>query len=283
MGNSHLRIRYLASSRRGRSYDWPQARLNQTRTTATVGAAASVPIEPKVVTTKKEMSPKFWVEAQSSGKPHFVKIKRSRSHHHHHDRHHHHHGHRHHKRRHSHWDEEYCPPQYYTVSREEWDVLKERERLLNENNKVLAEENKCLRGDLAAAQDEVQRLTQCVVPEIQARNDALYAENAGLRRSLDKAADDAAKHHIELDRLQCRIDKLERDCKKFEGDNCDLRSRVKSLTRQLDDRCNRRIEDLMREVKYWRNKFLDLEEVLDLRTQRMKAYEDIMRCRGIRF
>lgn len=160
-------------------------------------------------------------------------------------------------------------------------MLKERERLLDENNKVLLEENRCLRDNVAAVQEEVTRLTHCVVPELQARNDTLFAENASLRRSVDAAADHASKHHIELDRLQCKIDKLEKDSKKAEEENCDLRSRVRNLTRQLDQSCNRRVQDLMREMRYWKNKAADLEEVLDLRTRRMKAYEDILKGRGI--
>lgn len=248
-----------------------------------MGAASSIPIEPKVV-EQPDMSPKFYLDTNSSGKPHFVKIKRSRSHHHphHHGDHlHHHHEHRHHTRRHSHWEEEYCRPEYYKVSREEWNVLKERERLLDENNKALLEENKCLRGNVAAVQEEVTRLQHCVVPELQGRNDTLFAENVSLRRSVDTAAAHASKHHVELERLQCKIDKLERDYKKVDEENCDLRSRIRNLTRQLDQSCNRRVQELLKDVRYWKDKLADVQEVLDLRTRRMEAYEDILRRRGI--
>lgn len=240
-----------------------------------MGAAASIPIEPKKVVEPPDMSRKFYVETNSSGKPHFVKLKRSRSHHHHHHHDdHHHHEHRHHTRRHSHWEEDYCRPEYYKVSREEWNVLKERERLLDENNKALLEENKCLRGNMAAVQEEVTRLQHCVVPELQARNDSLFAENASLRKSIDTAAGHASKHHIELDRLQCKVDSVEKE-------NCDLRTRIRNLTRQLDSSRDRRVQELYKEVRYWKDKFADIQEVLDLRTRRMEAYEDILRRRGI--
>lgn len=171
---------------------------------------------------------------------------------------------------------------------EEWNILKERER-------VLYDENKTLRSSLSAAQAETQRLEQCVIPDLQAQNNALYADNQSLRRSIDNATDQAAKRNAEMERLQEKVDKLEKENKETKDENEDLRVRNRHLRNLLDQGCNRRVPDLPREledlrdrVRHWKYKFEDLDrhfcemrDTLKIRTERMEAYEEILKRRRI--
>lgn len=261
------------------------------------------------------MSRRVFIETTTSGKAKFVKLKRSHTHHghshrHHHNpfehldhlfdhhHHHHHHKHKHHKHhKHCHDPEPEPVPcrEYYKVSVEEWNILKERERCLDEQNRSLVDENKALRTSLSAAQADVHRLEHCVVPELQARNDALYADNQSLRRSIDNATEQAARHHAEMEKLRCRNDKLEKEAKDAREEACDLRDRIRHLTKQLDQSCNRRVAELARDVarwkeetRYWKSKFEDLErrhcemlDTLEMRTERMEAYEELLKRRCI--
>ncbi|KAG9256410.1 uncharacterized protein F5Z01DRAFT_509387 [Emericellopsis atlantica] len=229
------------------------------------------------------MSRRYYIETSSMGKQQFVKLKRSRSHHHHREHHHH-----------RHYELDYCPD-YYKVSKEEWNTLKLRERSLEEQNCALADENKALRASLAASQAETQRLEQCVIPDLQAANAALLADNDSLRRSIDNAADHASKHAGEVAKLQCKVDKLERELKESKEETCDLRSRIRNLTRQLDGSCSRRVSELLKELSYWKHetrfwkdKWEDLNrrhhemlDTLESRTERMESYEEILRRRRI--
>lgn len=239
------------------------------------------------------MSRKYLIETTSSGKQKFVKLKRSRSYGNSHSHDHHHLFDHHHHHRHCH-DHDPCR-EYYKVSVEEWNVLKERERILDEQNRSLIDENKSLRASLAAAQAEVHRLEHCVIPELQSQNNTLYADNQSLRRSIDNAAEQAAKHNAEMERMQSKVDKLQKENKEGKEENCDLRSRIRSLMKQLDRSCNQPLSDLAREVahwkeeaRYWKSKFEDLErrhcevlDVLEMRTERMEAYEEILKRRRI--
>lgn len=216
------------------------------------------------------MSKRFWVETSPSGRQQFV-LKRSRSHGHHH--HHHHHGHDHVK----------VDKDHYTVTREEWNSLVERGRALEESNIALASDNRGLKTEL-------DRLN-CLVPQLQNQNAALYAENESLRRSVQNAGDHSARYSREVERLEIKVDKLEKEKRDIKDENSDLRVRVKSLSKQLDDSFNRRVTDLVREVDYWkdqyrmwRSKHDDLGRrhdvillTLDTRTDKMKAYEDILK------
>lgn len=238
------------------------------------------------------MSPKYVIETTSSGKQKFVKLKRSRSHGHSHDHHHHLFDHHHHHR---HCHDEEPRRDYYKVSVEEWNILKERERILDEQNRALADENKSLRDNLSAAQAEVHRLEHCVIPDLQAQNNILYADNQSLRRSIDNAAEQAAKHHADMDKLQCKADKLEKENKEVKDENCDLRQRIRALSKQLDQSYNRRVADLAHELahfkeeaQYWKARFENVKcrlcealDTLDIRTERMRAYEEILKRRGI--
>lgn len=232
------------------------------------------------------------METSLGGKPKFVKLKRSQSHHErsHHDHHHHHHRHRELEHGHKHYKES----EYYMVRIEDWKILKDRDRILSDNNQALGDSNKSLitenqdlRTSISAVQAEAHRLEHAVIPDLQCQIASLQADNQSLRRSVDNAADQASKHNKELDKLQCRIDKLEKENKEFRDDNHDLRTRVRALLRQLDQSCNRRMSDLVREVdywkdegKYWKSKYYEIIDDMDIRTERMKSYEEILRRNG---
>ena len=251
-----------------------------------MGAHESRPI---VETKDVEMSRRFYIETSADGHHQFVKLKRSRSHH---DPGHHHH---HHRRRHSHHPEDHhhhhhapYDSDHYLIRKDEWDILKERDRILTDNNKILTTENQDLRAALADSQAEAHRLAHMVVPDLQCQVAALQSDNAGLRRSLDTAAEHAEKHHREVDRLQTRVEKLEREGRDLRDVNADLRSRIKALKDQLDGSCNRRIADLTREVHYWKDqtrhwkcRFEDLADRLEFRTQRVDPFDDILKRRTV--
>lgn len=181
------------------------------------------------------------------------------------------------------------------MSVEEWNILKERERVLDEQNRSLVGENKTLSASLSAAQAEIHRLENCVIAELQTQNNTLYADNQSLRRSIDNATEQAAKQCAEIEKLQCKVDKLEKENKETKDENCDLRSRIRSLSRQLDQSCNRRLSDLGRELEHWKNearcwklrfegvdrRLCEALDMLEMRTERMKSYEEILKRRGI--
>lgn len=178
------------------------------------------------------------------------------------------------------------------MSAEQWEAHMERERVLEEANRQLTSDNHTACADLAAAQAEVRRLTENVIPELRSSNDVLYADNQALRASLDKAAEQASKHHGEVERLERKIDSFERENRELSDANDQLRSSVCSLMRQLDRRggcsCGRPVPEAALDARYWRNRWDDLDKIYhDLlerfkwRTKRMEAYEDILRMRGI--
>ncbi|KAF4123687.1 hypothetical protein GMORB2_6388 [Geosmithia morbida] len=184
----------------------------------------------------------------------------------------------------------------FRISVEEWDRVKERERLLDEDNRRLSADNDILRADLTAAQGEVHRLSTCVVPELEKKNETLSADNQGLRQTVDKAADQAAKYQADLDDAGQRADRLERENNDLGAANAELRERVRELERDHhhDDR-HRHHVPLVRDLRYWRDeahfwrakfdalvkKHNDIIEVLALRTRRMESYEDMLKMRGI--
>lgn len=222
------------------------------------------------------MSKRWYVETTAEGRRQFVAVKRSRSyggHHHHHHVH---------------------EIDYIKVSREEWNGLVEKERTLTEANQSLVAECHALKSSLAASQSEVQRLNN-VACQLQNQNAVLVADNEGLRRSLDCASDNAAKHHLEAEKLRCRVAKLEKENKELKEDVCDLRGRVKSLAKQLEQSCGHRISEMTRDVEYWKDQVRywkcryeewrkrcdDTVTILDTRSQKMRAYEEILQRRGI--
>lgn len=245
-----------------------------------MGANASVP---RAETNDVNMSHRYYVETSTTGSRQFVKLKRSRSYH---------HDHHHHRRRHSHHHDDDkvviqpvapCESEYYRISKEEWTILKERDRILTDNNKILTNDNNDLRASLADAQAEAHRLGHVVVPDLQCQIATLVADNAGLRRSLDAATEHAEKHHREADRLQGKVDRLEKEAKDARDEIADLRCRLKALTKQLDGNCNRRLAEMAKELDYWRDQARSwkcrFEDKLEFRTQRVGTYDDILKRR----
>ncbi|KAG8423169.1 hypothetical protein J3458_000084 [Metarhizium acridum] len=137
------------------------------------------------------MSRRIYLETTASGKHQFVSIKRSRSHGHHH--HHHHH----------------VEHEYYKVSVEEWDSIKERERCLEDTNRSLAAEVSSLKASLTAAQGDAHNLRHVVVPQLQ------------------------NQHSRDAERLRQTIDKLEKEKKDIKDENHSLKDRVKHLQDEL--------------------------------------------------
>ncbi|CAI6098562.1 unnamed protein product [Clonostachys chloroleuca] len=227
------------------------------------------------------MSRKLYYETDSCGKGQFVKLKRSRSHGHKHHRHHHHHI------VHDDIPQEYVGHEYFMIKPEDWRVMKERDRILTDNNESLTKENGDLRTSLSAAQADLRQLNDVVVPDLRCQISALQAENQALRCSLENSGE----HHHELDRLRCRITVLEKENKEVLETNADLRSRVRELSRQLDQNSNRRISELNTEVeywgeraRYWRGKFEDLDKKYHrlrnkgtCRVEKVDTYEDFWR------
>lgn len=222
------------------------------------------------------MSRRWYLETTPSGKQQFISIKRSRSH-----------GHHHHHHRHEH--------DTFKVGREEWNRLVERERCLDETNKSLVCEVSALKASLSTAQAEAHHLCHVVVPQLQGQINVLCADNDALRRSVDNAGQNSSRHCREEERLKQTIDKLEKDKDDLKKENADLREKVKCLSRQVEQGCGRRLSDLLRDVdywkdqcRYWKSKFEDMRQrhddtcgILEIRTKKMRAYEEILKRRRI--
>lgn len=235
-----------------------------------VGAQESKPNKAKQVKDDR-MSGRYWVETSPTGRQQFVALKRSQSHGHHH--------------RHRHYDRD-----YYKVSIDEWTRLMERERDYAEENQKFAAENKSLKANLSAVQTENIRLSKTVIPQLQSQISCLYNENEDLRRA-NCGGDDSSRYHRQVERLQEKVAKLERDYKDVLDENNDFRHRLRELSKQLDGNANRRVEELKKNVSYWKNlyermakryddllvKYDSLQSILEVRTRKMQAYEDILK------
>ncbi|KAG5971340.1 hypothetical protein E4U55_001245 [Claviceps digitariae] len=256
------------------------------------------------------MSRRFYIETSASGKNRFIAIKRSRSHSHH-DHHHHrhkkHHGSHHHDHSQS---QETCfeTQDYYKVRVDDWNHLKERERHLQEANSHLATEVSTLKANLAAVQAEAHNLSQVVVPQLHSQIGILTTDNEALRKSLDNAGNNEGKHCREEEKLKQTIDKLDKEKKELKDENATLKDKLKTLQRQTerggcDGRCSRsrsrsrsRSSDLLLdEIEHWRNLYRhwkdkhddakrlhdDVCATLEIRTEKMRAYEEILKRRRI--
>ncbi|GAO16522.1 uncharacterized protein UV8b_06154 [Ustilaginoidea virens] len=225
------------------------------------------------------MSRRVYIEASATGRPQFVSAKRSRSH-----------GHRHRHHRHAHVKKD-----YYRVSVDEWNRTKERERCLEDTNRSLAAQVAALKSSLATSQAEAHRLCHVVVPQLQKQVNLLAADNDALRKSLENASHNEGKHCRDEEKLKHAAEKLEKEKKELKDENCSLKDKIKHLQRQVEQGCGRKASDLFREIEYWRDqyrywkrKYEDskavqnvISDTLDVRTEKMKAYEEILRRRQI--
>ncbi|QPG97835.1 hypothetical protein C2857_006923 [Epichloe festucae Fl1] len=234
------------------------------------------------------MSRRFYVETSAAGKNQFVSIKRSRSH-----------GHRHHHHHHHHHLPKHDPcletRDYYKVRVDEWDRIKERERCLQDTNSRLVAEVNTLKASLASAQAEAHDLCHVVVPQLQKQISVLAADNEALRKSLDNACNNEGRHCREEDKLKQTIDGLEKEKKELSDENCGLKDKIEHLQRQVEQSCGRRSSELLGEIDYWRDQYRywkgkyedtkrvhdDISVTLDIRTEKMKAYEEILKRRRI--
>ena len=239
-----------------------------------MGNQQSLPIPSPDIPEITRMSRRWYVETTPSGTQQFVSIKRSRSHGHHHRRH----------------EHDTCK-----VSREEWKRLVERERCLDETNKSLVCEVSALKASLSTAQAEAHHLCHVVVPQLQGQINLLSADNDALRKTIDNAGQDSSRHCREEERLKQAIDKLEKEKADIKKENTDLQDRVKCLLKQVERGCGRRFQDLLGDIDYWKDqcrywkaKFDDTRQrhddtcgMLEIRTEKMRAYEEILRRRRI--
>ncbi|RCI11904.1 hypothetical protein L249_4211 [Ophiocordyceps polyrhachis-furcata BCC 54312] len=233
------------------------------------------------------MSRRWCFETTPSGREQIISVKRYRHHHHHHHQH----------RR---------PHQADDKAKKEWDRLVDRERCLAEANKRLTDEVCALKTSLTNAQAEGQHLSQVVVVQLQNQMDGLAAENAALRQSVDCAA----KRCPELEEMAKRLQR-ERDCLEksrieadkayalLERENADLGQKIKCLSRRADapppppPPCDDRLRPLLRDAEYWKGKSQYWKDryddaarrlddscgILEIRTRKMRAYEEILRRR----
>ncbi|KAH7133221.1 hypothetical protein B0J13DRAFT_96184 [Dactylonectria estremocensis] len=216
------------------------------------------------------MSRRCYVDTDADGRPQFVAIKRSQSY-------------RHHSHRHN------CD--YYTVSREDWKALAERNRALEEANQAFGLQNDSLRASLSSAQAESHHLNHTVIPQLQEQVVILSADNEALRRSIDSSNGSSVRTVREIAKLRHKVCKLEKENQLVKDENSDLRVRLHELSKQVDQGVSRRISELTKEIEYWSNqrrfwksKYEELLEryngmctILDTKTEKVEVYEDILR------
>ncbi|PHH83339.1 hypothetical protein CDD82_2091 [Ophiocordyceps australis] len=245
------------------------------------------------------MSKRWYFETTTTGKPH-VSVKRSRSHNHHH----HHHRHRH-------------ELDSYLIGREEWKRFIERERLLEGRNKTLAADVDALTLALATAQTEATHLRRHVIPQLQDTTTALRDNNERLRHSLESKCSTWPMLSRQEEELRRDVERLQRQNKELQdatfdpdnvkakleeeseelrrgiaelrGENASLKSRLKG------DSCGRRLTSMLGDLEYWKEqcrywkakfenealRYQDMKGMLDIRTDKMKAYEELLKGRKL--
>ncbi|KGQ09156.1 hypothetical protein BBAD15_g5512 [Beauveria bassiana D1-5] len=176
-----------------------------------------------------------------------------------------------------------------------WNRMVQREAALDKSNKDLVYEVGNLKKDLATAEAEVHRLGSVVIPQLECQITNLSAENQELRRQLQSATGSCGRHHVEIEALRIRICHQDKEIKDLECDKSNLERRVEELLRQIGSHqgsgcgggCNRRIEDLTRDVVHWKDRFLDMQqrrnnlsEQLDEQSEKIRTYEEILRQNG---
>ncbi|KFA62323.1 hypothetical protein S40285_06365 [Stachybotrys chlorohalonatus IBT 40285] len=227
------------------------------------------------------MSRKYYIETTHTGRKQWVlPLKRSHSHSHHHHHHSHHHG---------------TEKEYYKVACGEWERLVEKEQELEKSNRALVLERDTLKVALANSQGDTHQYKTVVVPQLQEQLAILRSENHSLRRYIDDVGDRSSKYYQEVERLEGKVKKFECLTGELREENADLKARVKALSKQLEQSLTRRVADLKKELdeekghcnslhtkwKELRDRYTDTLNVLDARTRKMEAYEDILIRRGI--
>ncbi|TQV98058.1 hypothetical protein IF1G_03801 [Cordyceps javanica] len=234
------------------------------------------------------MSRRITIETSASGQR-YVSIQRSRSaicppthhqHHHHppnHPPHHHHHH------------------DYVRVLRETWNRMVERETALDKANKGLLCETNNLKKALETARAEAHRLSSVVIPQLECQIANLSGENQALRRELQNTTGSCGRHHAEIEALRIRICHQDKEIKDLKCDKSNLERRAEELLRQINQHrcggcgggCVRRIEELVRDVAHWKDKFFDMQDrrnalsdLADAQERKIRTYEDILRRNG---
>ncbi|KAJ3499032.1 hypothetical protein NLG97_g660 [Lecanicillium saksenae] len=184
---------------------------------------------------------------------------------------------------------------YVRVLRETWDRMVERETALDKTNKGLVCEVNNLKKGLSAAQAEAHRLGSVVIPQLECQVANLNAENQALRRELQNTTGNCGRHHAEIEALRIRISHQDKEIKDLKCEKANLERRVEELLRQIHQHrgsgcgggCSRRIEELIRDVTHWKDKFFDMQDrrnalsdLADTQERKIRAYEDILRRNG---
>lgn len=179
--------------------------------------------------------------------------------------------------------------------REVWDRMVERETALDKTNKGLVCEVNNLKTGLSASQAEVHRLGKVLIPQLECQISSLTTENQALRCELQNATGGCGRHIAEIEALRIRIGYQDKEIKDLKCDKANLVRRVQDLLREINDgkghgcggSCNRRVEELIRDVAHWKDKFLDMQDrrnilsdLADAQERKIRAYEDILRRNG---
>lgn len=217
------------------------------------------------------MAKRWFVETTPEGRQQFVSIKRSRSYAGHHNR--------------------VREIDYVKVSLDEWNALVDKERKLEDINKSVVDECSRYKSAASTSQAEAKHLAVVVVPGLEKQIGVLTIENEALRRSVEKTGDSSTKHHRDEERLRYKVTKLEADNLELREENATLREKNRSLSRQIDQSFSRRVSELVGDVEFWKyqgrqwrsryeellKRYNDIFDLLETRTRKMKAYEDILR------
>ncbi|KOS22026.1 hypothetical protein ESCO_001736 [Escovopsis weberi] len=231
------------------------------------------------------MAKRYFVETTPGGRQQVVSVKRSRSYG----------GHQNRVRE---FD-------YIKVSLDEWNGLVEKERRLQQVNRTVVDETNAVRSALLSAQADNKRLTAVVVPGLDKQIASLTVENESLRRACAGAGDAPPaplpsaikKTYREEEKLRARVARLEEQAVELRSENVALQERNRSLQRKVDAEAEspERRADLVTDAEYWkglsrswrsrylglRKRYDELYDLLDTRSKKVRAYEDILERNGM--
>lgn len=180
------------------------------------------------------------------------------------------------------------------LRRDEWVRLVDRERSLESANQSLRHQVEDLKARLCALQGDEGHFRH-TVQQLECQINRLATDNAALRRSLDSATTQLSESYKTVDKLEGKLEKVEKDNHALKLENSDLKSRIRELSRQVGCSCGRRVDELRKDIEHWKERMLHWKElhddllkrfnetcrILECRTDKMRAYEDILKRRGI--
>ncbi|PHH66418.1 hypothetical protein CDD81_7473 [Ophiocordyceps australis] len=250
------------------------------------------------------MSKRWYFETTTTGRQH-VSVKRSRSHHHHH----------HHRHRHE-LDSYLVGREEWKRFIERERLLEGRNKTLAADVDALtlalaAAQTEAthlrrhvipqLQDTTTALRDNNERLRRSLEsksntwPMPSRQEDELRREVERLQRQnkeLQDATPDPDKDSINLDEER---EDLRRGIAELRGENASLKSRLMALSRQAGDSCGRRLTNMLGDMEYWKEqckywkakfenealRYQDTKGMLEIRTDKMKAYEELLKGRKL--